>query len=397
MNEKLKLLRPAKVEMAYLKAGILGFPGSGKTRTASDLAIGISKRLGDGKPVAFFDSESGSDFLVPRFEREKIELFVVKSQSFSDLLAAAKEAESICSVMIVDSISHVWKELCESYRKRRKINKLQFQHWADIKQEWSAWTAFYLNSKMHIIVCGRAGYEYDFDVNEDGTKELIKTGTKMKAESEFGFEPSLLIEMERAERSAEVGSGWIHRAHILKDRTDSINGKSFDFAKAESKAGDWLNTYKPFEPVLKFLNIGGEHRVIDTARTSEERFNERGEGEYRQEQTRRQIAIEEMGGILDALWPGSTAAAKLLRATAVFEIFGTHSKTKVEAAPIAQLEQAVKIYTKLQSSLGGCEEVTPEVVKAEIAATSAALMNEAPKNNGKVSIQEDEIIFCAEK
>lgn len=393
MSEAMKLLKPAKVEMAYLKAGILGFPGSGKTRTASDLAIGISKKLGDGKPVAFFDSESGSDFLVPRFDREKIELFTIKSQSFSDLLASGKEAETACSVMIVDSISHVWKELCESYRRRRKINKLQFQHWADIKSEWSAWTQFYLNSKIHIIVCGRAGYEYDFDINEDGTKELIKTGTKMKAESEFGFEPSLLIEMERAERSAEVGSGWIHRAHILKDRTDSINGKSYDFKSAEQKAGDWINTYKPFEPVLKFLNIGGEHRVIDTTRNSEERFNERGEGEYRQEQTRRQIAIEEMGGILDALWPGSTAAAKLLRATAVFEIFGTHSKTKVEAAPTAQLEQAVKVFAKLQKSLGGCEEVTPEVVKAEIAANIKAFMAEVPKKNGKVTIETDDINF----
>jgi hypothetical protein len=46
-------------------------------------------------------------------------------------------------------------------------------------------------------LCGRAGYEYDHEENEDGGKDLIKIGTKMKAEGEFGFEPSLVIEMER--------------------------------------------------------------------------------------------------------------------------------------------------------------------------------------------------------
>ena len=70
-----------------------------------------------------------------------------------------------------------------------------------------------------MIVCGRAGFEYDFQEKEDGSgrKELVKTGVKMKAESEFGYEPSLLVHMERASDLKDLSK--VHReASILKDR-----------------------------------------------------------------------------------------------------------------------------------------------------------------------------------
>jgi hypothetical protein len=44
-----------------------------------------------------------------------------------------------------------------------------------------------------VIICGRAGYEYDYFEDDEGKKQLEKTGIKMKAETEMGFEPSLLV------------------------------------------------------------------------------------------------------------------------------------------------------------------------------------------------------------
>src|SRR5713101_4347951 len=49
---KMTLLRPAEPQTAYLKMGNYGGAGSGKTWTCSLVAIGLAKKIGDGKPVA---------------------------------------------------------------------------------------------------------------------------------------------------------------------------------------------------------------------------------------------------------------------------------------------------------------------------------------------------------
>jgi hypothetical protein len=73
---------------------------------------------------------------------------------------------------------------------------LEFQDYGAIKPMWAQFTETFLNSKAHIILCGRAGNTSEYQEKEDGgKKELISTGTKMKAESEMGYEPSLLVEM----------------------------------------------------------------------------------------------------------------------------------------------------------------------------------------------------------
>src|ERR1700752_117247 len=93
----------------YLKMGLYGNTGSGKTYTAGKIAIGMAKALKSKKPVAIFDTETGSDFLIPLFEKEGIKLVVIKSRSFAKLVEATKEAQQIADVFIVDSISHVWE------------------------------------------------------------------------------------------------------------------------------------------------------------------------------------------------------------------------------------------------------------------------------------------------
>lgn len=352
------LLRKAVNEQAFLKAGLLGFPGSGKTYTATHLAIGMSHRLGDKKPVAFFDTETGSDFLIPRFEIEGIELLRVKSQAFRDLVEVGKEAEASCSVLIVDSITHIWRELCDAYQKRVKRTRLEFKDWAIIKSEWQQWTNLYLNSKLHVIVCGRAGYEWDFEETDGGKKELHKVGTKMKVEGEFGFEPSLLIEMERVSKGPEAGAGWIHRAHVLKDRTDTINGQAFDFTKPRKtyKKGDWVGAFKPFEPVFNSLNLGGEHVGVDAERNSETLFDANGDNSAARRAKRAAIATEEIQGTLVALWPGQDAASKRVKQAVIETLFDTRSWTAVESKSVEALEDGLKILRAYEAAAAASAE-----------------------------------------
>jgi hypothetical protein len=69
---------------------------------------------------------------------------------------------------------------------------------APIKREWRQFTDSYLNSKIHMIVCGRSGDVYAREWNDERQKyEVVATDTKMRTEKELAYEPSLLVELER--------------------------------------------------------------------------------------------------------------------------------------------------------------------------------------------------------
>lgn len=332
----MSILRPATNQTAYLKGGLLGFAGSGKTHTAALIALGLVQQTGDKRPVAFFDTETGSDYLIPRFKEAGVELLVAKTRSFADLLTFMQEAEGQCSVAIIDSISHVWTELLEAYTKRlNRRNGLLFQDWGPIKTEWRGFTDLYLNTKLHVLLCGRAGYEYDFETNEGGKKELIKTGTKMKAETEMGYEPSLLLEMERvgmdANRLVEgKRSGWVHRCYVLKDRSDKMNGAVLDNP-----------TYESFAPAIGFLNLGGEHVGIDTERNSEGLFDS---PESLSERKREVLVLLELipDEFVERGLGGTSKQAKELQVKAFKTCFGTSSWTAISAMRLEDIRDGHK-------------------------------------------------------
>jgi hypothetical protein len=115
----MSLFNPAETTTAFLKMALMGFQGSGKSYTAALTAIGLAKLIQARKPVFFLDTEKGSDWVKPMFERAGVELFTAKTRAFTDLVAAIPEAEANGSVLIVDSLTHFWVELCETYSARK--------------------------------------------------------------------------------------------------------------------------------------------------------------------------------------------------------------------------------------------------------------------------------------
>lgn len=359
------MLKKATNKMSYGKVGLYGTAGSGKTRTAAEIAIGIVQYSKNPKPVAMFDTEPAASFIIPLFEKAGIE-FLVKddSRSFTDLMSVTQEAESTCSVLIVDSITHIWRDLQESYlarindfRKRdnkRPLTSLEFQHWGPIKREWAEFTDLFLSSKMHMIVCGRAGNVYEYQEKDDGSgkKELITTGTKMATEKELGYEPSLLIEMEIQREDGAI----INTAVIQKDRADKLNGREIRFPNFEK-----------LKPHFESLHIGGEHFNSMNQRDSRERFTESGQDNFGAEMRRKEVALDEIKEeILRHHGHGMDAATKAAKAETLDKVSGTRSWAKLESMRLPDVQMARNALWKLtRGHEYGAEPIQAEQPKPE--------------------------------
>lgn len=350
---------------AYLKAGFMGNAGSGKTFTSSALAIGLAQLINErklkeaGRPIFFIDSETGSDYIAPRIREAGFELFSAKTRAFTDLVEGVREAEKNGCVLIIDSITHFWREYCEAYRRRRNRTRLEFQDWATIKEGWAQFTDSYVNSNLHIIMCGRMGYEYEHQTDEEtGKKELVKTDVKMKAEGETGYEPSVLVLMER---ETDVRTNKVTRvAYVLKERFGKIDGLAIRNP-----------TFKDFLPHVEMLNLGGQQLGVDTSRTSDAEFSDAGDTRYSQERREKQIALEEIQEEIVRLYPGQTAGDKRAKGDLLEKHFGTRSWTAIEALSLQRLKEARNSLWK-QSRGHGYGEGPPPAASTETPPASEA-------------------------
>lgn len=352
----------------YLRAGFLGFQSSGKTFTAITLAIGLHQHLKLTSRIAMFDTEGGSEYIAERVAKETGQkLLGVKSESFQDLMDMADEClKAGVGILVVDSVTHVWRELCGAYlahvNEKLKAKgmfprtKLEFQDWGPIKEKWAEWTRFFLNAPIHVIICGRAGFEYENELDEEsGKRALIKVGTKMKTETEFGFEPSLLIEMERREIvDGKTGkSKVVHHAVINKDRFDVMDGMEFDDP-----------TFQNFLPHISMLTPGANTPIAHTRTPM--MVDEQGRSDWDRLKLRKQKAWEEVENGLAILFPGGTGKDKQSRLLIYQELAGTTSELKMQQLPVEQMERmALAIRTLGQDMLAGLViENTPAYVLA---------------------------------
>lgn len=334
------LLKALPNEASYLKAGFQGFQGSGKTYTATLLACAAYRHFNLSGPIAFFDTETGSDYIAGTVkELTGQDLVRVKSQRFDDLMEVTREVEAAgIQMLLVDSMTHVWRELCDSHlnavnevaaRKgwRTRAN-LEFQDWNPIKTRFNDWTRWYLSSRVHTLICGRAGYNYDHEKDERGKKELVKTGVKMKTEGEFGFEPSLLVHMEQEQDITGDSVRMSNSATVLKDRFDEIQGRREILAitgERESLEDKLGRTWGFFAPHVKRLNPGS-YTPIQTETGSAAHVDELGNDPRRVE---RDITLEKIENALTSAFPSTSGRDKKCKIAALSKCFGTSSWTEI--------------------------------------------------------------------
>lgn len=317
----------------YFKAGFMGLAGRGKTYTATKVAIGVRKFFKLKGPIAMIDTEGGATYVGPMVKEEtKLDLVVVRDRSLKTALEAIAEAQKEkYAVLIIDSVTHIWNEVKKSYLKKindalvlsnRQPRSLTFRDWDVIKEKFSELTDQFLNAPLHMEVCGRLGYEWDFE-EIDGKKELVKTATKMKAETEFGHEPPLLVEMDYADNTQQI-----REAFVKKDRFSILDGKRF------------LNpTFENFLPHVQMLTPGA-HAPVDTTPKTEIQGTTEGDREWQHESRQREVLIEEIGGVFELVGKGGQAKEdKEFRTKMLKKHFNTTSWKALESMKSGELRE----------------------------------------------------------
>jgi hypothetical protein len=326
----------------YFKAAFEGFAGSGKTYTSALVAIGLHQKIKSKKPVVMFDTEKAAKFLKRVFNEAGIELLVKESRTLADLKESMRilRDQQFSDILIIDSISHVWEDTVEAYKRKANRTHLQFQDWGILKPMWKAeFSDPLVRDPYHIIMCGRAGYEYENEINADtGKREIYKSGVKMKVEGETAYEPDILVLMERFEEILGKDKKVYRQATIVKDRSTLIDGKTFvnpDFTNFEPAINDMLAC--PVKREMVEMDSSGLFKT---------------EEDKRDYVRRKEITLEKIANELFKAWPSSGASDKKQRIEVSEVVFGTNSWEEIKLKGLAELEAGLdKLKTVIQGVL----------------------------------------------
>lgn len=333
----------------YVKAAFEGFAGSGKTYSAAQVCKGLFQEVKSEKPIVIFDTEKSSRFLKPIFTEAGIKVLVKESRQLIDLVETMKFcAGGGSDILLIDSITHIWESFVNTYKVEMKREFIQFQDWNWLKTTWkSEFSEPLVQARYNILFTGRAGFEYEQQTNDvTGKKEIVKSGIKMKVEGETAYEPDILVLMERFEKVLEDDKQVWREATILKDRSGTIDGKTFRFSAKDAPDYVW----ECFKPMFDYLSAdvvpARENTEGDTAKMIQQP-SRNPEFDHK-----RKVLLEEIQGIFDMNFPKSTAEAKAIKAKLTQDAFGTTSGSKIEKMNIEELEfcreRLIEYITKLK-------------------------------------------------
>lgn len=311
---------PIQNTKPFLKLAVHGLAGSGKSYTTALFAIGLHKRIKSVKPIVIFDTEESAKFLIPLFKKNGIDAVSKRSRSLADLKETFKRCkEGYSDILIIDSISHVWEGFLEAYKKQKNRTRLEFQDWGFIKPAWKAeFSDPFVRDPYHCLMTGRSGYEYENEIDEETKKRTIyKSGVKMKVEGETAYEPDILLYMERFEHILEADKEVYRQATVLKDRSTLIDGKTFKNP-----------TYESISPSVELLlsEAVGNEGIKET----DPSVLIKQEDDKRDWLRRKDIALENIEGMIVEAFPGQSASEKKHKVACLEFAYGTKSWTEIK-------------------------------------------------------------------
>lgn len=217
------MFKPAERKRAYLKIGIFGPAGSGKTASSLLIAYGITK---DWSKIGLVDTENGSGELyagstiggvhIGQYQVARITAPFEPAKYIAAINAAVKGG---LEVLILDSISHAWAGeggLLDFQGKVTSVVGNSYTAWREVTPLHNKFVEAMLQSKIHLIATLRAKQEYVLEQNEKGKMVPRKVGLAPIQRDGMEYEFTTVFSI-----------GGDHIATAEKDRTNLFDGKYF--------------------------------------------------------------------------------------------------------------------------------------------------------------------------
>lgn len=188
-----------------LRLAIFGPSGSGKTFTSLRLARGMSDN--NESRVAFIDTEFGSASKYA--DRFSFDVLNLKDPTVENLISAINSAAAY-DILIIDSLTHAWKELLTQVDQLAR-SKYKGNSWA----AWSEGTP--LQNKLvesllrfpgHLLATMRTKTEWTINVNSNGKSNPTRVGLSPEQGKGIEYEFDMLMEISPD-----------HVINVIKDRT----------------------------------------------------------------------------------------------------------------------------------------------------------------------------------
>lgn len=321
--------------------------------------------------IKLFDTEKGYRFMIPHFKRLGIpsnEIDVIRGDSLTALLKLMTATEQAykpndidnylklqmfgppgsgksytavliavglykltsAPILIIDSGTNIWYNYIRDYQSKKGLKQMTRNHWMRaIPLFRDEYNSRIKNSNLNIIVTGRVGQVFE-EVKDDhgNVVDIVAVDTKMKMEGESAYEPDVVVEMELIKSRDDENVNIKQRAVVLKDRSDTIEGKSFISP-----------TWENFKPVWDFMSDEvPESPQIDPVRDNVLFDDE--EDNYKAQEAK-QIILEKIAGVFALTGLGTGAADKKRKTDITQRIFMTTSGKEIENMSIDQLSDAL--------------------------------------------------------
>jgi len=212
----------------YLRCALFGPSGSGKTMTALRIAKGIAGRM--GVPYAVIDTESRSASKYA--DRYQFDVDDLNEKNIEHYIASMNEcARSGYKVLVIDSLSHAWRELTDEVDRisRSSVSRNQFQACGQVSPKQKKLVDAILNFPGHIIATMRSKTECLPVQNECGKMIPQKLGLAPEQGKGIEYEFDLLVELNQQ-----------HQATVTKDRTGKFQDETIEKPGEEFGEGRFL-------------------------------------------------------------------------------------------------------------------------------------------------------------
>jgi hypothetical protein len=356
------------MSQSYMKATIDGVNGSGKSGTSARIAVGISKEFCNSSPVLVADSEERWRFYKKTiFDVEKVPLIVVPGNT---LVAVRKaydraEKEKVC-VMVKDQLTTPWMEGVREFSYQN--GELPFDRRQQLMNQWEPVTQRFRYSPFHVVACGRLGYFWSNELDEEtGKAKLVQGDSKFNAGGgqNFGYEADLELEMRRKKRMIKAlfrpKMAVEHICDVVKDAAAGIlNGQQFVFPTSVGmyKAGDYKPVLNAFQPYIEFM------QTIDAPvqpGSSSASLIVGGRTDWEKDRVERKGLIEELANLLDHCFPGGEKRSKIdamFRHLTLEYLNGFSSWSRMEEeTKTIDLARNVEIIKKMRARLQSGERI----------------------------------------